>query len=299
MAGGRQIGRVHAGLDAAWLHGDVAAQQRDLLWKRSWIVALVVAANLGAVAGLVLLGRNFAELRRKLSQEVRERSSQLAQIGMGLAHEIRNPLHALRINVHTLRRSVGRASLSDQQWTDIMRESDDEINRMDGLVRDFVQYTVPQTGERTDVDLGHEVQATLNLLNEELHRKQIKVHTQLGQQPVMVHFDPSRLRQIALILLTFAQKSAGAKGTIQVDIAQRDGCALLQIADTGPALSDSDQAGLFEPFQGTAHSEAGLGLALIRKFIEEAGGSIERRRQSGMCCFHVRLPLVARISPGT
>jgi len=298
-AGGRWIGQLHSGLDASWFDREVAAQQRKLLWQRSWIVALVLAANLGAVIGLVLLARDFGELRRKLVHEIQYRTRQLSQIGMGLAHEIRNPLQALRINVHTLRRSVGRAQLDEQQMTDMMRESDDEIDHLDGLMRDFVQYTVPHTGDRADVDLRREVQATLGLVSEELRRKQIELKTQFVDRPLTVHIDPARLRQVALHLLTFAQRSAGVKGTVQVSIAENNGAAELVIADTGPALSDADQARLFEPFQSTAHSDAGLGLALIRRFVEEAGGSIDRRKQSDMSGFRVLLPLAKHNSQGT
>jgi signal transduction histidine kinase len=251
------------------------------------------------VVGLVLLARDFATLRRKLVHEVQTRTSQLAQIGMGLAHEIRNPLHALRINVHTLRRSLGRSSLSEQQLTEMMRESDDEINQLDSLMRDFVQYMVPQTGEVVDVDLAHEVQATLNLLGEELRRKQVELKTRFSQQPATVHIDPARLRQIVVHLLTFAQKCAGSQGTIEVRINQDTQCAELVIADSGSVLAESDQARLFEPYQATAHSSAGLGLALIHRFVLEAGGSIVRQQGPGQNCFRLLLPLTKNSSQGT
>jgi signal transduction histidine kinase len=111
--------------------------------------------------------------------------------------------------------------------------------------------------------------------------------------------DPSRLRQIVMHLLTFAQRSAGAKGTIEVTINLDSGFAELVIADSGSVLTDSDQARLFEPYQGTAHSSPGLGLALIRRFVLEAGGSIVRRQGSGLNCFHLSLPLVKHTSQGT
>lgn len=300
VAAGRQLGTYHAGLDATWFDREVAAQQRELVMARSWTFGLLVAAIGGAVVGLVLLTRDFAEVRRQLAHEVQERARQLAQIGMGLAHEIRNPLHTLRINLHTLKRSLGRTPLNEQDLNDMVRESDAEIDHVDALVRDFVQYTVPQGGEPVDIDLGREIQATVNLLGEEWRRNEVEVHTQTAQQPVVVHMEPARLRQIALSLLTFAQNSAGPKGVVQIDVQEHNGRAQLTIADSGPALSGTESARLFEPFQGTSHAPAGLGLALVQRFVDEAGGRIDRRRQSAVGgCFFVSLPLANHHSQGT
>src|SRR5262245_17417832 len=99
---GELIGHVHSGLDAAAFDTAVAVQQRAHLEKRSWIVGLVLAANLGALIGVVLLFSDSARLRSQLGLAVQRHAHELAQLGMGLAHELRNPLHALRINVHTL-----------------------------------------------------------------------------------------------------------------------------------------------------------------------------------------------------
>ena len=205
-AGGVGFGRMHSGLDATAFDQQVAGEQRQYLWKRSWIVALVLAANLGALFGLLLFTHDFGRLRGQLASVVQDQAQLLKQVGIGLAHELRNPLHALRINVHTLRRSMGRGSLSDQQVGQIMQESNDEIDRMDALVRDFVQFTVPQPAALGNVDLAEQVQATLNLLAEELRRKEIDVKTQLPPHPLTVQMPPDRLRQAALTLLTFAQR---------------------------------------------------------------------------------------------
>jgi signal transduction histidine kinase len=296
---GEWIGGVHSGLDAAAFDHDVALQQRQQLWKRSWIVALVLAANLGAVAGVVLLLRDLSHLRRGLTEAVQWHARQLAQLGMGLAHEIRNPLHALRINIHTLRRSVGRAPLGDQQTTEILRESSDEIDGLDSLVRDFVQFAVPQPSEVKDADLAQEVQASVRLLADELRRKQIELTTSLPPQRLTVRIDPDRLRQISLNLLTFAQRSAGEKGKIEVTVRQADGSAELIVADSGPGLSDFELTRLFEPFQPTVHSDAGLSLALIHRFATDAAGSIERRQGTGLNCFRLLLPLAKRAPQGT
>jgi signal transduction histidine kinase len=294
-----RVGRMHCGLDALALDRQVAAQQREYLWARGWIAALVSAANLAAVLGLVLLNRDFGRMRAQLAKAAQDQTRVLSQIGIGLAHELRNPLHALRMNVHTLRRSLGRASLSDQQVGQIMHESNDEIDRMDALVRDFVQFTAPQPAAVADVNLQEQVQATLHLLSEELRRNQIAVKTLFSTQPVTVRMSPDRLRHAALQLLSFAQRSAGTSGTIEVSITKAAASAELVIADNGPPVPEADRARLFEPFQVTAHSDGSLGLALIHRFITEAGGSLVRTSETGRNCFRLQLPIVQHSSQGT
>ncbi len=233
-ANGQRIGRLHSGIDAAEFDRGVAFDQGQYLKNRSWLVALLLAANLGAVAGLALLVRDFRELRRQLAETVTGHGRLLAQLGMGLAHEIRNPLHALRLNVHTLRRSLGRAPVGDTHVAEIMSESSDEIDRLESLIRDFVQFTVPPSGDDVPIDLAEELQATLNLVNEELRSQKIELHTAAPREPFMVRMVPARIRQVLLTLLTFARKSAGAAGRIEVTLARNQSRAELIIADGGP-----------------------------------------------------------------
>jgi signal transduction histidine kinase len=299
VAFGSRLGRMHSGLDADAFDRQVAAEQRQYLWKRSWIVGLILAANLAAIFGLVVLTRDFGGLRRKVARVVHDQKQLLAKIGVGLAHELRNPLHALRINVHTLKRSLGRASLSEQQVGEIMQESSDEIDRMDALVRDFVQFTVPQSAGDASADFREQVQATLHLLAEDMRRKHVQLKTELPDEPVNVRMSADRLRHTALNLFTFAQRSAGENGTIEIQMSQSDGAAELIIADSGKPLSHRDQDRLFEPFQATAHSDSDLGLALIHRFIKEAGGTIVRTHSHGRNCFQLQLPLAKNSPQGT
>src|SRR5205823_978313 len=155
---------------------------------------------------LLYLGRRQIRLRRLLRGETRERAREMSQLGAGLAHEIRNPLHALRINLHTLRRSFGgRSPLGQDQIVATIQESDAAIDRLDGLMRDLLQFCDRSTGQISDVDVVHEVRTTLSLLAEELRKERIEVHAELPSDPVPVAIDSLRLRQTLLNLLTFAQ----------------------------------------------------------------------------------------------
>src|SRR5438132_1629837 len=142
----------------------IANQQRSTVMHWLWVIALVGSVDAAAVGALASLARGQGRVWRALRGQTRQRSRELSQIGSGLAHEIRNPLHALRINLHTLRRSLGsRTPLPEDQLIATIEESASSIDRLDELMRDLVQFTDRAAGNALDVDLAHEVLATLSL----------------------------------------------------------------------------------------------------------------------------------------
>src|SRR5262249_21696433 len=190
-AGNRRVGEFHAGFDAEWLDSTVAAQQRRSLAHWGWALGLVGFADAGALGGLIFLVRYQRSLGRLLQQQVRSRSREMSQLGAGLAHEIRNPLHAVRINLHTLRRSLSRNSpMKEDQLLAATQDSDAAINRIDGLLRDLLQFVNPAGGNVAEVDLGHEVRASLSLLGEDLRRDRIEVHVPASRSAPPVSIDP-------------------------------------------------------------------------------------------------------------
>jgi len=208
-----------------------------------------------------------------LRGQTRQRSRELSQIGAGLAHEVRNPLHALRINLHTVRRSFSsRNKLPEDQLMATIEESESAIERLDELMRDLVQFTDRTAGKASDVDLAHEVRATLSLLAETLQHERIDVSSQFPSEPAPIAIDPVRLRQLLLNVLTMAQHRAGKSGKIEVQVDRVDGGVELAVGDSGPQLPDDQRTRIFEPFQAPAETGSGLGLALVQVYVEEAGG---------------------------
>jgi two-component system OmpR family sensor kinase len=257
-------------------------------------------ANVGAVYALLALAGHRHEMLRRLREGTRAQARRLAEIGGGLAHEMRNPLHALRINLHTLKRAFGQSNqLSREQIAATVSESDSVIDRLDVLLTDLVQFTSPHQGERTRLDLASEVQATINLLGEDLRRSQVEVRTHLPQDAVQVSAEPASFRQILLNLLTFAQHSAGKGGVVEVGVRSDNGHAEITVANSGPTLSDEQRARLFDPFQAPVETGSGLGLALVQSILSNLGGTASgQRRAEGGTVLRIRLPLAAAPDTG-
>jgi len=278
---GSWVGDYHEGMDARWLETKANVAQRGVLLRWVGVLAIVTAVNAAAAGALWWLASRYSGLGRSLRDTARHRARELAQLGAGLAHEIRNPLHALRINLHTLRRALGgRSPLPEEQIVATIQESDASIDRLDSLMRDLLLFADPGRGEVARVDLASEVRSSLSLLAEDFRRQQIELRAQIPAAPATVAMDPARLRQVLLNLLTFAQHRAGKSGTIQLEVAPRGEGVEIALQDGGPSLTDEARQRLFEPFQAPGETGSGLGLALVQAYVEEAGGSVGWQRES-------------------
>jgi signal transduction histidine kinase len=298
--GERWIGDYHVGQSAKWLNENVADLERHALIGWAWTLALAIVANVGAVYGLMGLASQRQELARRMRDAVHTRTRELAQLGSGLAHEMRNPLHALRMNLHTLKRALGQGNnLSREQIAETVEESDAVIDRLDVLLGDLVQLTSPAQGERAALDVANEVQATLNLLAEDMRRSQIDVRRKWPDKPVHVSAEPACFRQILLNILTFAQHGAGKNGVVEVQVQSQNGQAEVVVANSGLTLSDDQRATLFDPFQSPVETGSGLGLALVQSLLGNLGGTASgERRANGGTVLRIRLPLAKAANSG-
>jgi C4-dicarboxylate-specific signal transduction histidine kinase len=254
---------------------------------------LIGGLDAAAVVSLVHLARGHNRSSNALLTFGEKRAKELAQLGSGLAHEIRNPLHALRINLHTLKRALGGRQLSQDQLAATVDESNNAIDRLDTLIRDFLQFADPIDGQREQVDVIQSIRTTLILLNENLRRDQIQVQTNFPAGRAVVCMNSLRLKQLLLNVLTFAQNRAQKGGRIAINVEAHSGSVDVSVGDSGPAIVGEKKDHLFEPFQAPAETGSGLGLALVQVFAEEVGGkaSWDSDGTDGSCC-HVRLPLV-------
>ena len=213
----------------------------------------------------------------------RDRLAALGEMAAGLAHEIRNPLGAIK----------GAAQLLDEvdqeqgAYLEIITE---EVNRLNSVVGQFLTYARPLKGSGEPVDVNHVLERTLTLVNVEEHACEIE----LIQAPNLpqTRTDPELLRQVALNLSRNAIEAMGDAGgrlTIITSITRRrpprpsDGgkrgdhitYVRIRFEDEGPGIPDEVLERLFIPFYTTKPSGTGLGLAICDRIIRSMGGWIE------------------------
>lgn len=288
----RLAGTYHAALSVEWFDRTAAAAEKSEVFGWVVVVGGVVLVVLVAIASLYFITRQAAELQRGLDLADVRRITELSQLIVGLAHEVRNPLNAIRLNLHAIERvHRGEARLPDDEITAIVRESVWEISRVSSLISEMLGYARSEPPRVEEMDIHAEVRGALDLVKQVMEDHHVAVVARLAPDPIWVLIDRARFRQIMLNLLNNAREAVGKGGRIEISVS-RSGCSVeLIVSDNGPGVPAGSQHRIFEPFYSTKDVGIGLGLALVKKFVDESGGSIvyDGRCDSGGR-FVLRLP---------
>ena len=221
------------------------------------------------VIGRVINFQDLTELRR-LEQASRhaDRLVTVGQLAAGIAHEIRNPLASISGSIELLK-SGPQASEEDQALMAIVHR---EVQRLNVLIGDLLDYANPRPRQAVDFDLGALVEETLRVARGDQAFAAVEVIADVDK-PLRIHADPAKLRQVVWNLL----RNAAQAGGTQVRITARDdaGGATITIADDGAGIPPERVAHIFDPFFTTKSKGTGLGLATCHAVITEHGGRIE------------------------
>ncbi|MDY0270486.1 sensor histidine kinase [Trichloromonas sp.] len=212
-----------------------------------------------------------SSLRRGRDELIRsERMASVGHLAAGMAHEIGNPLGAVVGYLELL-----KGDLTDPAARDLVERSLAEAGRIDRLVRELLDFAKPSPAVREAFDpaaLGRDV---LDLLRHQGVFDQRRLYDELPEKLPLVRMDPHRLRQVLVNLLLNARDATMVGGAIRLSGAVEGEWVRLAVRDSGCGLSDEARVHLFDPFYTTKTTGRGLGLAICRRIIEEAGGRIE------------------------
>lgn len=228
------------------------------------------------VGGLVL----FADISEKKDMERRlERDRRLAMIGQlasQIAHEIRNPIGSMKLLIDSL-----PDFRSDPKFEKVFMETvPAEIDRLNRLVGDLLDFARPPRLIRVDIDLLDLIENALRLSQDVL--APIKVRREFPKQPLIVHADGEKLKQVLLNLIKNAAQSMRDTPTRELGIrVLQEGSGRVEISDTGIGMDERQLGKIFTPFYSTKADGTGLGLAVVHRIIEEHGWTIEVQSKPG------------------
>ena len=247
----------------------------------------------GLDAALDSIACRVAQVVDRLQSAERERirndqMAALGQLAAGLAHELRNPLTAMKTIVDAARRG-GRGISVDDRDLAVLNE---EITRLDASLQSFLDYARPPKIAKCHVDLGTIADKTRQLLAGRSEQQAIRISIEQPAGPIVVHADPEQLRQVLLNLMLNAFDAIRHDGEVTVRIAPGNQSeAVIMVADSGSGISQAVRTRLFEPFVSTKESGTGLGLTICRRIVEDHGGRIDAAdNPSGGAVFTVWLP---------
>ncbi len=238
--------------------------------------------GLTGIAGELALGLLAFFIKRRLdanrahyARTLLARTSLLSERGMlasVLAHEVRSPLTALGFNLHFLR-NLESPNRDTSQQAALIESCEREVRRLDLMLDDFLTRTQIVGGGR-DASLNTVVTEALDFLRPALASQDIRFITHLDPADPHVPVSSDELRQVLLNLCTNAQEAMPRSGTLAISTMAEAENAVLLVRDSGKGIPPEVQERMFDPFFSTKPHGSGLGLALVRRVVTGAGGSV-------------------------
>jgi signal transduction histidine kinase len=282
-----------------FLHGTqetLASHQQLLVVCSGMIIGMMVILAVLVYRGMI------APLQIGLSESrsIIERQEKLASLGIlasGVAHEIRNPLTAIKFRLFSLRKAVPAAVQSEDASV-----IGDEINRLEGIVQDFLQFARPSEPKLTKTDANQILQDVYKLLNPQLQKDAIELRLEAdGSKNILIYADSQQVKQVLINLIQNSAESIGRNGTITLrarrEVAELDSrtrpVAIFSVSDTGNGIPPEVEARLFDPFFTTKEGGTGLGLAISARIVEKHGGLLRYETEVNRgTTFEIALPAV-------
>jgi signal transduction histidine kinase len=282
------------------------------------------------------IGVAIANSRIYSRMKERDRLATLGALAAGLAHEVKNPLGAIKGAAQLLEELDGAPSAdpSSKEFIGIILEEVDRLNR---VVGSFLDYARPKAGNPVPLDINAAVRRTIQILSSQLADQVKDLRLELQEPLGRAQIDPEQFRQVLINLVQNAVQATDGDGRVTVSTMQRriaratwgtappappsvrDGDANGQavresatmrrsqpddvevievsVRDTGPGISQKVLKNLFIPFFTTKERGTGLGLAISQSLVQNAGGTIDVQTQSGAgTTFTIRLPVAGGIA---
>jgi signal transduction histidine kinase len=220
---------------------------------------------------------------RALEEKLREieHLSGIAQLAKGIAHEVRNPLNFISLSIDHLRKKFGPREKEERvQFESLIMSIKQEIQRLNKLVGDFLDYGKPLSLSRQDTDIGKLIDDVISLVRAKAEKDRIRIHYADGTIPAL-SLDPGLIKTCILNIILNAFQAMPDGGDLTVTTQASNGKASVVIEDTGVGVSRENLQKLFDPFFSTKSSGLGLGLAMTRRVIEEHGGKVDFQSVEG------------------
>ncbi|MBN2341004.1 MAG: hypothetical protein JXX29_06025 [Deltaproteobacteria bacterium] len=262
--------------------------------------------EVNSLAGLAAQAAITVE-NSQLYQQMKERDrlAALGEMSAGLAHEIRNPLGAIKAAAQFIEEVIAEDDENeDSEYLGIIVE---EVNRLNRVVNDFLSYARPSSGIPAKLNVNDILQRTLQVV-EAGRRSHLEIVTEYGIDLPGVFIDGERLHQVFLNLIINAEQAMIDQDNAHLEIVTKlrklrrmqrglsgaDYANFVEVrfADNGPGIEPGVLQNIFIPFFTTKSKGSGLGLSVCQRLIRDAGGEIEVRSQLGSgSIFTVVLPV--------
>ncbi|MBI3321505.1 MAG: GAF domain-containing protein [Candidatus Omnitrophica bacterium] len=220
---------------------------------------------------------------------IQERLAAAGRFAAGMAHEIKNPLSAIKTFAQYLPEKYADPAFRKK----FFRLVQAEIDRINTLVKELSDFAKPAPLQLQSVQLTQLVEDTLSLLSDQCLKQGVEVQKFFGENGVTVQADPQQLKQVILNLFLNSLEAMDRGGRLEVSTQADAIRLLLWVTDTGCGIAQEFQRQVWDPFFTTKERGMGLGLAIVKGIVERHGGQIEISSTPGKgTTVELSLPLV-------
>jgi two-component system sensor histidine kinase PilS (NtrC family) len=251
----------------------------------------VLKNSAGEPTGMIGVFQDLTSLKA-MEEDVKrkEKWASIGELSALIAHELRNPLAALKASVEMLYEK----STSTEHAEQLMKIAISEMDRLNRIVTDFLLYAKPVQQNRKPFDLHQSLSDIITLLqSSETSRKNVKIVSHLTGK-LFIHGDSRQLQQVFWNLGLNAVHAVKGDGTVTISTENRSDTVRIEFRDTGLGLKEEDLKKIFFPFYTTKEKGTGLGLSIAQRIIEEHRGriTVESNGTGSGSVFSVELPVI-------
>ncbi len=255
----------------------------SLIWS-----TIVITLIFGSMTGFFI--------SRKINEQLvrAAKLSSLGQLSANVAHEIRNPLTSIKMRLYSLKEE----SKKNAVFSEDLNVIDEEINRMEGTVNNFLDFARPPELNLQSADIGQILEGTVNLIAPKARSQNIAIQKHLHNFPLALKIDKEQIRQVFLNIMLNAVEAMPRGGILKIDAAKSEDkksnkVLEINIRDTGTGILPEIKTKIIEPFFTTKAEGTGLGLFIASRIVKMHKGSLDIDSHSGKgTIVTLRIPVV-------
>jgi signal transduction histidine kinase len=268
-------------------------EYRSVILKRIVLAASAVVAILSLALLYILWLLRRAQVI-EAEAHMADRLAYLGTLASGLAHEIRNPLSAINLNLQMLEEDLDPNNGKTSELADLLKGTKQEIKRLERLASNFLFYARPVGMERQETTIAELLDDVVRLVSKECERLGIRLSLEKGPEFTVVKVDRDLMKQAILNLIVNAQEAVASKAEgdrhicVQASVDNHE--VVIQVRDNGPGIRLEDSKSLFKLFHSSKRGGTGLGLPISQRIVEAHGGKIEwKNLEQGGAEFTIRI----------
>lgn len=264
-----------------------------------FLIGLMVGLVLGLLVARVITHTNYVRMvaaERRAQQN--ERLAELGTLTGGLAHEIKNPLSTIQLNLQLLLEDVPPADPMHAKLSRRIGTVGREASRLKEILDDFLKYAGRMELQAEKVEINGLLEDLVDFLSPQAQLQRVQLRLHKHGTPIHVQADPRLLKQAVLNLMLNGLQAMGPEGgDIMLGAKVLDDEVVIEVIDTGKGMSEEIRGKIFNAYFSKRKGGTGLGLAMAKRIVDEHRGMITVVSEEGKGSqFEIHLPLSAEVA---